>query len=174
MIETIAALVSVISLLLAAGLLVVLTIIDFRVRLLPNRYVFPFAVLGFVFHASLNFTILPAESLIIGGLAGYILLFTIRALGNIYYKQESLGLGDVKLMGAAGLWLGTEQLMLALTIGATLSVLHGLIYALITRKSLRRLEIPAGPGLIGGIIVMIGWMLYSADYLAALQKLNFF
>lgn len=169
MIETIAALVSGISLLLAAGLLVVLTIIDFRVRLLPNRYVFPFAVLGLVFHASLNFTILPAESLVIGGLAGYVLLFTIRALGNIYYKQESLGLGDVKLMGAAGLWLGTEQLMLALTIGATLSVLHGLIYALITRKSLRRLEIPAGPGLIGGIIVMICWMLYDADYILALR-----
>jgi leader peptidase (prepilin peptidase)/N-methyltransferase len=145
-------------------LLMRLVIIDFQVRLLPNKYVFPFAGLGLIFHATNQFSLMPLPSLLIAGAFGYGLLWLIKFFGDRYYGQESLGLGDVKLMGAAGLWLGLEFLMLALTIGASFSVVHGLIYALITGKSLRRLEIPAGPGLIGGIIVMIIWMLIKTDW----------
>jgi leader peptidase (prepilin peptidase)/N-methyltransferase len=139
-------------------LLLILCIIDFRVRLLPNKYVFPFALLAVVFHAALNFSLIPREDMLIGGVFGYGLLWGIRAAGSWYYKQEALGLGDVKLMGAAGLWLGMEHLLLAITLGASVSVLHGLVYAGMTKQSLRRLEIPAGPGLIAGIAAMLFWM----------------
>lgn len=161
MIEIMAVAVCGLSLLAACVLLIILTIIDCRVRLLPNKYVFPFGALGLVFHASLDFSILSTESLLMGACVGYALLYAIRHFGNMYYQQESLGLGDVKLMAAAGLWLGVENLMLALTIGASLSLLHGIVYAVVKKVSLRRLEIPAGPGLIGGIIVMIAWMIWE-------------
>ena len=152
-------------LILALALLIRLTIIDFRVRLLPNIYVFPFGILGILFHALGEFYPYPLEELIIGALLGYGLLWSIRALGSWYYQQEALGLGDVKLMAAAGLWLGPEYLALSLVIGASLSIIHGVIYALITKKSLRRLEIPAGPGLIGGIIVMGLVMIFQQDWI---------
>ena len=152
------------SVLVAFILLIILVVIDFRERLLPNIYVFPFAALGLFFHTCLNFDILSLSTIIIGGVFGYGLLWTIRALGSWYYKQEAMGLGDVKLMGAAGLWLGVENLMLALTIGATLSICHGILYAVIKKQSLKRLEIPAGPGLIGGIMVMITWMIVEYNW----------
>ncbi len=149
------------SLISAFILLVILVIVDFRVRLLPNKYVFPFAALGLFFHLLTHFQILPLQEILIGGAVGYGLLWLIRALGSWYYRQEALGLGDVKLMGAAGLWLGLEDLMLALTLGACLSIVHGVTYAVLTKKSLRRLEIPAGPGLIGGIMVMMIWLVWK-------------
>ena len=161
--ETIALL----CLIAALALLVLLSVIDFKTFLLPNIYVAPFAVLGVGFHALTGFYYLSLQSVIIGGLAGFAILYAIRAAGNKYYKQDSLGLGDVKLLGAGGLWLGLEGVMLAMTIGAFFGLLHGLIYAcylkLATQKpfSLTRLTIPAGPGFAAGIIVVGGWLYYS-------------
>lgn len=147
---------------LLSGLLtlVILTIIDFKVRLLPNIYVAIFAICGICFHAVTGFLILSPFYMAIGCFLGGGFLYAVRAFGNWYYKQETLGLGDVKLMAAAGLWLGPEYIITAITIGATLSVIQACIYAMIQQLPLRRLEVPFGPGLIGGIIVMMGWVIY--------------
>ncbi len=148
-------------LLISAVLLTILIVIDFRERLLPNKYVFPYAALGILFHILTDFSYLSLNAVLLGGALGYGLLWLVRAIGSWHYKQEALGLGDVKLMGAAGLWLGPENVMLALSLGAMLSIFHGIIYAIYTKKSLRRLEIPAGPGLIGGIFIMTIYMIFG-------------
>lgn len=148
----------------ALGLLAILAVIDLRVRLLPNIYVFPFAVLGILFHASVNFEIISIIDCLLGGLTGYGILWLIRFAANYHYKQDSLGLGDVKLMGAAGLWLGIDGVLFALTIGAFAGVLHGVAYALAlavptkSRPSFKRLMIPAGPGFIVGIVSVGAWV----------------
>lgn len=165
MIEWVALSVAVAALVIALILLIILTAIDLRERLLPNIYVFPFAVLGLVFHAATNFELISLEQSLLGGIGGYLFLWLIRQGGNWYYQQESLGLGDVKLIGAAGLWLGPEHMIIAVIIGASASLVHGLIYAAVKKLSLKRLEIPAGPGLIFGIIAMIAWMLRDPGWL---------
>lgn len=148
----------------ALGLLILLSVIDLKTFLLPNMYVAPFAVLGVVFHAVTDFAYLSVAEMLIGGAAGYALLYAIRFCGNKYYGQDSLGLGDVKLLGASGLWLGIEGVLFAMTLGALAGLLHGLIYAtylkLIKKQSfnIRRLTIPAGPGFALGIIIVAGWM----------------
>ncbi|MBI1237699.1 MAG: prepilin peptidase [Alphaproteobacteria bacterium] len=148
----------------ALGLLVTLAVIDLRVRLLPNVYVFPFAGLGIVFHSLAQFDIIPISDMVLGGALGYGLLWIIRFFANRHYGQDSLGLGDVKLMGAAGLWLGTEGILFALTLGAFAGVAHGIGYALAialknkTRPDFHRLMIPAGPGFIVGIIAVAIWL----------------
>ncbi len=147
-------------------LLVILALIDLRVRLLPNIYVFPFAALGIVFHAVSQFDIITVTDMLLGGAAGYGLLWVIRFAANYHYKQDSLGLGDVKLLGAAGLWLGLEGVLFALTVGAFAGVLHGVGYAVRralaekTRPNFHRLMIPAGPGFIIGIVAVGGWKFY--------------
>jgi prepilin signal peptidase PulO-like enzyme (type II secretory pathway) len=79
-------------------------------------------------------------------------------------------LGDVKLMCAAGLGLGFPNIMLALSIGAGLGLLHGLFMGLKEKRrtcgkiDFGKINVPAGLGLCGGIaIVMVmqfgfGWM----------------
>lgn len=151
----------------AIGLLLTLAVIDFKTFLLPNIFVAPFALLGPIFHWSTDFYYLEVTHIVIGGVAGYGLLYLIRMAGNKYYGQDSLGLGDVKLLGASGLWLGIEGVLFAMTIGAFVSLIHGLIYAthlkIKTKEpfNLTRLAIPAGPGFIIGIIIIGGWLLKS-------------
>lgn len=148
-------------LLTAFGLLVTLTVIDLREFLLPDRYVFPFGFLGLLFHGATGFTLLSVSDSLTGAALGGLTLLVIRWLGSRYYKQEAMGLGDVKLMTAAGFWLGPASIMMAMTIGATAGLAHGLIIAIQravktrTPVSLHRLVIPAGPGFIVGIIAMI-------------------
>jgi prepilin signal peptidase PulO-like enzyme (type II secretory pathway) len=145
---------------LALALLLVLSYIDLKTYLLPNIYVFPFAVSGILFHALTDFRVVDLSQVIWGGIAGYAILYLIRAAGNRYYGQDSLGLGDVKLMGAAGLWLGVEGMLFAMTLGAFFGLLHGLALATVTKIrtggpfTVTRLTIPAGPGFCAGIIVV--------------------
>ncbi len=143
----------------ALALLIVLSAIDLRTRLLPDRYVTPFALTGLLFHDATQMTYLSLIGIATGGLTGFATLYLIRLIANRLYKTDALGLGDVKLMGAAGLWLGPDGVMLALALGAFAGLLHGLGYGLYqTHKTKEQinfahLQIPAGPGFAAGIIL---------------------
>lgn len=157
----------IICLLTALALLCALSWIDFKTRLLPNKLVLPFALTGFAFHIATSGVHLSFNEMILGGAAGYCLLYSIRFVANKIYKTDSLGLGDVKLMGAGGLWLGFDMLMMALVIGSGVALIHGLIYGLWQARktgeklNLSKLQIPAGPGFAVGLILSAGIMLFS-------------
>lgn len=159
---TLFALLSFVSALFLLGML---AIIDFKTMLLPNKYVFPFAILGVLFHLSMQFSVYEPLSVLLGGVLGYGILWLIRFGGNMYYKTDSLGLGDVKLLGAAGLWLGLSGVTFAMTLGAMAGLIHGLIVAYVrSRKTgvfdIHRLKIPAGPGFIAGILIVMFYDLF--------------
>lgn len=168
--------ISLLSLCGGIGLLLLLSIIDLKTFLLPNIYVAPFALLGILFHFTTNFYYLDFQSILIGGAVGFLILYLIRAAGNKYYGQDSLGLGDVKLLGAGGLWLGYEGVLFAMTLGAFAGLIHGVLYAIIIKIktkqpfNIRRLIIPAGPGFAVGIILVGGWM-YKGHVLTTLYEL---
>lgn len=170
--------VALLCLVIAVILLVVLTVIDFKTFLLPNIYVAPFALLGVAFHLITDFYYLSPSALLIGGVAAYGILYAIRYLGSKYYGEEALGLGDVKLLGASGLWLGLDGVLFAMTIGAAAGLIHGLIQAyynkIKTKKpfSIKRLTIPAGPGFVVGILVM-GGIMYKPFVIQSLYDLFF-
>lgn len=144
----------------ATGLLVALSIIDLRVRLLPDRLVLPFGLLAIVFHSMAMFRFLTLPDMMAGAALGGGILYGIRFVANRIYQQDTLGLGDVKLMLTAGLWLGPDGVLMALTLGATCGLVHGVGTALaqaIVRKrpfTLSRLEVPAGPGFAVGIVLV--------------------
>ncbi len=155
--------------LIASGIitLVILSIIDLKTWLLPNKLNLLFAILGIAFHASIHFTIFEPIQLLYGTMLGSGTLLTIRFFGNKYYGQDTLGLGDVKLLGAAGFWLGVEGVVLAMTIGAFMGILHGVGFAVTraikekTKPNLKRLMIPAGPGFCMGIILSGFWIFFD-------------
>ncbi len=152
-------------LLSAPVLLILLSVIDLRVRLLPNIYNAALAAAGILFHLFTQFHFLAPLSMFIGAVIGAGLLYAIRFVANRLYNQDTLGLGDVKLMGAAGLWLGPDMILKALVIGALAGVVHGvgmMIYARFKTKASEKLStfaVPAGPGFCVGIFVA-GAVLY--------------
>ncbi len=144
-----------------AGLYVLfrLCVIDLRVRRLPNPLVLSLALLGLAFHFTSAFYYASPQDMILGALLGGGSLALIRAIGNTLYQQDTLGLGDVKLLAAEGLWLGAHDTTLALVLGAGAGLLHGLAllwHAKITRQNtgpLATFSLPAGPGFIAGFII---------------------
>ena len=158
----------IIQAIIALSLLIILFLYDLKHWLLPNIYIFPFAVLGISFHYSYGFSIIESSDLFLGALAGGGFLFAIRLIGNGVYKQESLGLGDVKLMGAAGIWLGPQGALMAITVGAIFGLIHGVgiyifkKYIKKQKKTLfRKLSLPAGPGFILGILFSFYFVFYN-------------
>ncbi|MBB6419047.1 A24 family peptidase [Streptomyces sp. AK010] len=136
--------------LLLAPVGVLLTVVDFRVRRLPDPLTLPFAgaalaLLGLTAlvpeHAGVWTTALLG-SLALGG--GYFVLFLVNPAG--------MGFGDVKLAlgtGAALGWYGWPTVMLGTFAGFLLGALYGAALV-VTRRATRKTAIPFGPFLIAG------------------------
>jgi len=145
------------------GLLVVLSIIDLKIGLLPNVYNAALGACGVLFHALLSFGWLAPTDIALGALIGGGLLWGIRFVANKLYNQDTLGLGDVKLMAAGGIWLGPQGILLAITVGAFAGILHSA--AVLGYKKakaqdagkLSHFSIPAGPGFAVGIVIAAGY-----------------
>jgi leader peptidase (prepilin peptidase)/N-methyltransferase len=167
-IPSLIALISVLS--IASGLLITLFVIDIRHFLLPNIYVFPLGLCGVLFHSLTDFVLLSPADMIAGAIVGGGFLYLVRAAGTYYYKQEAMGLGDVKLLISGGIWLGPSGVLFAIIAGAGAGIIHGILiaaYISIKNKTpfnIKRLIIPAGPGFIIGLIATF-W-LYNGAYIS--------
>lgn len=88
---------------------------------------------------------------LIAGLGGILLMIAFRSLGYWIFKREALGLGDVKMMGAVGLWLGWKGIMASLVVGSSIGSLLCL-FLIATKKIERNSPIPFGPFLALGAV----------------------
>ena len=142
------------------ALLIMLSVVDMKTRLLPNEMVASFAVLGAIFHITTMASFVSIENIFLGAFIGFSTLFLLRAIANHLYKTDTLGLGDVKLIAAGGLWLGTDGILLAMSAGAFAGLLHGIFEAFRISKltktppNFSKLQIPAGPGFSVGLIIV--------------------
>lgn len=152
-----------VSVLLAVTVLLWMGWIDLKLWILPNELVIALAFLALPFHYALDWYYGGWLFFVIGAAAGSGALLAIRAVANRIYQAETLGLGDVKLMAAAGLWLGPEGVLMAMSVGAFGGIIHAMIivahkrFALGQAVSLNRMALPAGPGFIAGIILAGLW-----------------
>jgi leader peptidase (prepilin peptidase)/N-methyltransferase len=132
--------------LLLVTALVPITLIDLELRLIPNLITGPAALAAVVAIAALDSDFLP-EALIAGAAAGGFFF-----LAAVMYPR-GMGMGDVKLAGMLGLYLGravAPAIFIALIAGVAVGA------AVIARKGAaegRKTAVPFGPFLaLGGII----------------------
>lgn len=88
--------------------------------------------------------IVPTCKYVVSGLVLFLFMFTIKLLGDYFYKRESLGGGDIKLSLLIGLTLGIRLGFVAIVLASLLALPYALV---ITRKDKYR-EVPYGPFLI--------------------------
>ena len=55
---------------------------------------------------------------VVGAVCGFVSLWLVRNVYRSLRGREGLGLGDVKLLGAGGAWVGAEGLAMVVTIAA--------------------------------------------------------
>lgn len=148
----------------AIGLLIALSVIDLRHWILPDELNLALGAAGLAFHFFTAYRFIDITGIVLGAAAGAGLLYVIRFIANRHYGRDTLGLGDVKLLGAAGFWLGIDGVLQAVTVGAFAGLIHGVLYAAFvarrdkTRFTIHQLSIPAGPGFAVGIAAIGAYM----------------
>ena len=139
-----------------AGAGMLLTVVDLRHRLLPNRVIVPAAGT-----TAALLTLAAAvdgmwDQLLRAGLGGIVLFgaFLVMAL----VSPSALGMGDVKLAGLLGLplgWLGWGVVLVGAAAGFVVQAAVALLL-LTTRRIGLRSELPFGPAMLLGAAVAIG------------------
>lgn len=127
-----------------------ISVADFRRRIIPDAYLFPLLLIGLVVTHFFPWVCTTAES-IAGAVFGYALASIVGVLFEKFSTDKintPIGMGDIKLLAVAGLWLGTSRLAIALVF----SCIFGIIWA---RKKKQKF-IPFAPFLcLGGFLSFI-------------------
>lgn len=124
--------------------------VDLKHRIIPNRLNLTIFETGLIltFLYGIN-NINIAKDMLLGMLTGAGIFIGITLLGGLIAGKEAMGLGDVKFMGAVGLFFGVgttaEISLLAFFIAAILSIL---ILAIRAIKKEKDEYIPFGPFLV--------------------------
>lgn len=126
--------------------MVPLAVIDLDVRRLPNALTAPAAVLAIAILAVLDPSRLPSHLIAAVAAAAPFLLIA-------FVKPKGMGMGDGKLIGVLGLFLGSAVVP-AIFIGLILGTVVGV--AIIARTGMsqgRKTQVPFGPFLIAGGLI---------------------
>jgi leader peptidase (prepilin peptidase)/N-methyltransferase len=144
--------------LLMTWALVALSLIDFDHQLLPDQITLPLVWIGLLISiwATPGTPFAPdMRSSIIGGVAGYLSLWSVYWLFKLLTGKEGMGYGDFKLLAAFGTWLGWQSLLLIVLVSAFAGAVIG-IGLILFRGRDRNIPIPFGPYLaIAGWIAML-------------------
>lgn len=102
--------------------------IDFKKQIIPNRLTLTIFEVGLVYTFIQGIgNINSAFEMLLGGIVGSAIFLIITLLGGLIFGKESMGFGDVKLIGAIGLFFGWRCIIAI----AILSFFIGAIYSLI-------------------------------------------
>lgn len=129
--------------------------IDYRLQIIPNRLnltMFEIGLLIAFIYGWSNIAI--TINMLLGMLAGGGIFLLITLIGGAIYGKEAMGLGDVKLMGALGLFFGLSNIVIislvSFLVGAILS-----IFLLVTKIKKTDEYIPFGPFIVIATIISI-------------------
>lgn len=125
--------------------------IDYKLQIVPNRLTLTMLEIGlsFSFFRGINNLNIAVE-MWIGMVLGALIFLILTYLGNVIFRKETMGFGDVKLMGTIGLFFGWRN-VIAITV---LSFLIATIYSigLIIKRKIKKENvdefIPFGPFMV--------------------------
>ena len=130
--------------------------IDKKLQIIPNRLNLCIFEVGLAFaflHGMVN--IYDGIEFILGGILGAGIFLVITLIGGLIAGKEAMGFGDVKLMGALGLFFGWKMII-AVSLIAFLIAAISSIFLIITKKKKTSEYIPFGPFIvIASFIVML-------------------
>ena len=136
-------------------MLISVFIIDYKEQIIPNRLNLTMFEIGLIFtfvFGMINLNL--AKDMLLGMVIGAGSFLIITLLGGLIAGKEAMGFGDVKLMGALGLYFGALNIgmiaLMAFLIGAVLSIL-----LLVTKVKKTSDYIPFGPFIVIATFIMI-------------------
>lgn len=143
--------------LILTPLLVSAFFVDLKERIIPNRLTLTIFEIGiaFTFLYGIN-NINVAQDMLLGMITGAAIFGGITLLGGLMAGKEAMGMGDVKLVGALGLFYGVTGVT-ALSISSFfLGAIIGIVIMII--RNIQKSEdkyVPFGPFIVVSAILMM-------------------
>lgn len=141
--------------LVVASFLVIVIVSDINYLIIPDEVTFFFCILMFIIKLAKEGILHSIESLL-SGLFLFLLMYVIMLLGNIIFKKESLGGGDVKLMFFVGIVIGPILGMFSIFLSSLIALPLSLIVYLKNKNNV----IPFGPFIL---IATFALILFQVD-----------
>ena len=148
-------------------------VIDYRLQIIPNRLkltifekdlIFTFASVLINTNVGISIFMNNMLGMIVGG--GIFLIITL--IGGLIAGKDAMGFGDVKLMGALGLFFGWMNIIMVAVMAFLLAAVISIII-LVSRKKKADEYIPFGPFIV--ISAIIAMFVPSTLLLTALFKI---
>ena len=142
--------------------LVLGTFVDFEHMLIPDRVSLGGIAAGLILSA-----LVPAlhgaatfygglGAACLGALVGAGLLWGVALLGKLIFKKDAMGLGDVKLLGAIGAFLGWDAVLFTIMVSSLVGSVVGLTLVCTGKKEMQG-RVPYGPYLALAALIWILW-----------------
>ena len=130
--------------------------IDLEHFIIPNEITFPLMIIGFLksFDPNLNYIFPDYINSLIGGILGYMVIFSIIYFYKQIRKKEGMGLGDAKLFAVIGFWFGWISIPFVIFLSSIIALLS-VIPDLIKNSKKMTTQIPFGPYIIIGTLVYL-------------------
>lgn len=162
-----------IKFMLLIPMLIIAFMIDYKLQIIPNRLTLTIFEVGLIFTfaetlLNINLGINIFVNNILGMLVGGGIFLLITLIGGIIAGKEAMGFGDVKLMGALGLFFGWLNMILISVMAFLFAAIVSIII-LISRKKKMNEYIPFGPFIV--VASMIPMYLSTSDLLLVLLKI---
>ena len=150
--------VKVLEYVILSPMLVSAFVIDYKLQIIPSRLTLTMWEAGIIFSfiRGLN-NLNAAVEMWIGMLLGAGIFFILTFLGNLIFKKETMGFGDVKLMGAIGLFLGWRRVIAVALLCFFIAAIYSIVLIIVYKIKKKNLEefIPFGPFIvIASFVVM--------------------
>lgn len=147
-----------ISALIFVSSLIIIIISDIEYMIILDE-VLIFAVFGIIIVDIFDVGLYVTAERVLAGIGAFITMLAIKKIGDIVFKQESLGGGDIKLMFMVGLVIGYPMAVCNIFF-ATFIAFPIALFLLISKKDN---IIPFGPFLSMSAIILYIWGLTITD-----------
>ncbi len=149
-------------LLVAVYSLIILSVIDLELMIIPDRFSLGLIVLGLAFSwLNPNFDgsgwshFLQSLS---GAAVGFFGTLAVALLGYVMFKKEAMGGGDVKLMGGIGAFVGWEGVITTIVFASALGLVYS-VFLMIFKGKGKGDAIPFGPFLSAGALINLFYLI---------------
>ena len=130
-------------------------VIDYKLQIIPNRLNLTIFEVGLIFTFIYGLSnVAISINMVLGMIAGGGIFLGLTLIGGLIYGKEAMGLGDVKLMGALGLYFGLTNIiiitLMSFLIGAILSII-------LLATKIRKMDeyIPFGPFIVMACFIVM-------------------
>jgi prepilin signal peptidase PulO-like enzyme (type II secretory pathway) len=145
----------------AGAVLLLIAAADLKYRIIPDQFTFALFLTALVTSC---YDLLSGHRIyhsgwlspVLGAVVGCSLMLVLGLAGQLFYKKEALGFGDVKLFGAIGLLTGFPHLFFVFLLTIFLAFFH-IVFLLFRKKITKDLYLPFGPYICLALLLFLAF-----------------